>query len=194
VRLQNNFFFTSEEDIAIRQISRVGLLSHLWWGMMYVMLGIHHTLVWNRFLKHDRGWLLQILLWGLLRGKRCWRTWRIHGFFNPFEVGDLGEMVSVMSMLTTKSAREFCLEVVVVVPPLVFVVIIPLGVLVAPSRLVLMGVISSSSWVIIVLVFSFIFGIIRLMGQIFHFQLFKSMNLLNGRGMNKVNTDVWFST
>jgi hypothetical protein len=57
-------------------------------------------------------------------------------------------MVSIMTMLTTKSAREFRPEVVVVVPPLAFVVIVPLGVLVtlilvAPSRLVLLGVISS---------------------------------------------------
>jgi hypothetical protein len=35
-----------------------------------------------------------------------------------------------MTMLTAKSTREVCPEVVVVVPPLVFVVISPLGVLV----------------------------------------------------------------
>jgi hypothetical protein len=82
--------------------------------------------------------------------------------------------------------------------PLAFVVIVPLGVLVnpilvSPNRLVLLGVISSWSWVIIVFVFHFLLGIIRLMGRIFHIQLFKSMKLLNGRGLNKFNTDVWFS-
>jgi hypothetical protein len=111
VCLQKNFFFASEEDIAIHRISRVDgpwvlILSHLWWGRMYLLLGIHHTLVWNRVLQHGRGWLLQILLWGLLRGRRRWRTWCVHGFFHPFKVRNLGEMVSIMSMLTAKSARE----------------------------------------------------------------------------------------
>jgi hypothetical protein len=31
------------------------------------MLGIHHTLVWNRFFQNDQRWLLQVMLWGLLR-------------------------------------------------------------------------------------------------------------------------------
>jgi hypothetical protein len=103
-----------------------------------------------------------------------------------------------MTMLTAKGTREVRLEVVVVVPPLVFVVISPLGVLVplilvAPNRLVLLGVVSPWSWVIIVSVFSFLFGIIRLMGRIFRIQLFKILKLLNGRGMNKVNPSVWLS-
>jgi len=56
-------------------------------------------------------------------------------------------MVGIMSILTTKSAREVRLKVFVVVPPLVFVVIVPLGLLVSlilifPSRFVLLGVIS----------------------------------------------------
>jgi hypothetical protein len=98
-------------------------------------------------------------------------------------------------MLTAKGTREFFLEVVVV-PPLEFFVISPLGVLVplilvAHNRWVLLGVISPWSWVIIVSVFSFIFGIIQLMGQIFCIQLFKILKLLNGRGMNKVNSSVW---
>jgi hypothetical protein len=74
--------------------------------------------------------------------------WHIHGLFHPFEVKNLGAMVSVMSMLTAKRKREVHLEVFFVVPPLVFVVIVPLKVLVtlilvSPSRLVLLGVISS---------------------------------------------------
>jgi hypothetical protein len=74
--------------------------------------------------------------------------WYIYGFFHPFEVRNLEEMVSLMSMITAKITREVHLEVVVVVPPLLFIVIVPLGVLVtlilvAPNRLVLLGVISS---------------------------------------------------
>jgi hypothetical protein len=150
------------------------------------------------FLQHGRGWFLQILLWGLLRGRRRWRTWSVHGLFHPFEVINLGVMVSVVSMLTTKRAREFCLEVVVVFPPLAFVVIFPLGVLVtlilvAPSRLDLLGFISFWSSVIIVSIFSFLLGIIQLMGRICRIQLFKSMKFLNGRGLNKVNTSMWLS-
>jgi hypothetical protein len=81
-------------------------------------------------------------------GRRRRRTWRVHRLFHPFEVGNLGEMVGVISMLTAKRTREFYLEVVVAIPPLAFVVIVPLGVLVtlilvSPSRLVLLGVISS---------------------------------------------------
>jgi hypothetical protein len=74
--------------------------------------------------------------------------WYIYGFFHPFEVRNLGAMVSLMSMLTAKRTREVHLQVVVVVPPLSFVFIVPLGVLVtlilvSPSRLVLLGVNSS---------------------------------------------------
>jgi hypothetical protein len=100
-------------------------------------------------------------------------------------------------MLTAKGTREVHLEVIVV-PPLEFVVISPLAVLVplilvAPSRLVLLGVVSPWSWVTIVSFFPFLFGIIRLMGRIFRIQLFKILKLLNGRGMNKINPNVWFS-
>jgi hypothetical protein len=78
-----------------------------------------------------------------------------------------------MTILTAKGTREVHLEVVIVIFPMVFVVISPLGILVplilvAPCTLVMLGVVSPWSWVIIVLVFSFLFGIIRLMGQIFH--------------------------
>jgi hypothetical protein len=59
----------------------------------------------------------------------------VHGLFHPFEVRNFWEMVSIMYILTTKSAREVCPEVVVVLP-LAFVVIVPLGVLVT---LILVG-------------------------------------------------------
>jgi hypothetical protein len=105
--------------------------------------------------------------------------------------------VSIMHILTAKRRRELFPEVVLI-PPLEFVVISPLGVLVtlvlvSPNSLVLLGVISPWSWVIIVSIFSFLFGIIRLMGQIFRIQLFKTLKLLNGRGMKKVNPCMWLS-
>jgi hypothetical protein len=163
-RLYKDLLFSSEEDSAIRSIPRVLILSHLWWGRVCFLLSIHCPLMWNRDFQHCRGWLLQILLWGLLRGRRHWWKWHIHGIFHPFEVSDLGIMVSIMTIFTTKGTREVRREVVFV-PPLVFSFISLLGVLiplilVAPNMLVLLGVISPWSWVIIVSVFSFIFGII----------------------------------
>jgi hypothetical protein len=177
----------------IHQISRVLMLSHLWWGRMHLLLGIHPTLVWNRDLQHSRGWLLQILLWDLLSGRWRWRTWRLHGIFHSFKVRNLGEMVSIMTMLTIKSTGEVCPEVVFFIPPLAFFVISPLMVMVSPNRLVLLGVISPWSWVIIVSFFPFLFGIIRLMGRIFYIQLFKILKFLNGKGLNKVIPSMWLS-
>jgi hypothetical protein len=78
---------------------------------MNLLLCIHHSLVWNTILQHGQECLFQILLWNLLRGRRRWWTWRVHGFFHPFEVRNLGAMVCVMSMLTENSVREVCLEV-----------------------------------------------------------------------------------
>jgi hypothetical protein len=108
-------------------------------------------------------------------------------------------MVSIVAILTTKGTREVGPKIVFVLS-LMFVVIFPLGVLVplilvAPSRFVLLGVIlvPSSSWIIIVLVLAFIFFIIRWMGQIFCIRLFKMVDLLNGRGLNKVNPSMWLS-
>jgi hypothetical protein len=67
--LQKDFFFTSEEDRAICWIVGVKVFSYLRWGMLCV----YHSLVWNRILQHGRGGLLHVLLWCLLRGRRCWR-------------------------------------------------------------------------------------------------------------------------
>jgi hypothetical protein len=61
-------------------------------------------------------------------------------------------MVIIMSIHTTKSTREVSPKIVVV-HPWSFVVVVPLGVLVAPNEMVLLGV-------IIILVFPFLFGII----------------------------------
>jgi hypothetical protein len=71
--LQKDFLLTSEEDRAICWIVWVETFSHLRWGRLCVLLGVYHTLVWNRILQHGRGGLLHVFLWGLLRGRRCWR-------------------------------------------------------------------------------------------------------------------------
>jgi hypothetical protein len=94
----------------------------------------------------------------------------IHRVFHPFNIIDLGTMMSIVIELTTKGTGEVGSKVIVIFS-LTFVVVSPLTVLsplilVAPSRLVLLGVISALTWVVIVLIFSFIFGIIRLMGWI----------------------------
>jgi hypothetical protein len=102
--------------------------------------------------------------------------------------------VSIMTILTAKGTREFCLNIFVVVP-LAFVVISPLGVLVplvlvSPDRLVL---VSSWSEIIIVSMFSFISGIVQLMGWIIHIKLFKILILLNRRRLRKINPSMWLS-
>jgi hypothetical protein len=98
-------------------------------------------------------------------------------------------MMSIMSILTTYSTREVSPNIFVL--PLSWLIVngSPLGVLVlvAPSGMVV-GVIPSWSWIVIVSIFSFL-----LMSQIGHIQLFKCMNLLNGKGMNKVDADMWLS-
>jgi hypothetical protein len=123
--------------------------------------------------------------------------WSIHRVFHLFKVSDLGEMVTIVTKLTAKGTREVCLNIVVVIS-LAFVVIPPLRVLVpqilvAPSRLVLLGMVFSLPWIIIVPIFSFLFGIIQLMGQVGRIKLFKILVLLNGRGLNKINPSMWVS-
>jgi hypothetical protein len=201
--LQKNLFFAGKEDVEFGQVSKligtwVLMLPHLRWSRVYLLLGIHYPLMWDGVFQKIRRWLLQILLWGLLRGRWRWRTFHIHGFFHPFEVNNLGEMVCIMSILTTESTGEVSLEIIV--PPLswLIVTVSPLGFLVilnlvAPRGMVLLGVISSWSWVVIVSVFPFHLGIIRRMGRIGHTQLFKSLKLLSGRGLNKVNIGMWLS-
>jgi hypothetical protein len=99
--------------------------------------------------------------------------------------------MSVMAELTTKGTREVGFNSIVI-SPLTPIIIAPLGVLiplvlVAPSGLVLLGLIPALTWVVVVPVSSFIFGIVRRMGRIFHIQLFEVLILLNGRGLNKIH-------
>jgi hypothetical protein len=102
--LQKNLFLTSKEDITVSQIfkligARVLILPHLGWIRVYLMLGIHHTLVWNSVLQHIRRWWFQIVMWGLLGGRRHWRALRVHGCFHSFEIGNLEVVVSIISIL-----------------------------------------------------------------------------------------------
>jgi hypothetical protein len=108
-------------------------------------------------------------------------------------------MVSIVTKLTAKGTREGGPNIFVV-PSLMFFVFSPLGVLIplvlfAPDRLVLLGLVMVSSWsrIIIVTFFSFLSSIVRLMGWIVPVQLFKILILLNGRGLNKINPNVWWS-
>ena len=139
-------FFIGEENIAINRIPGLGgtrgcIFPYLWWGMLRVLLGVYHTLMCNRIWWQDGRGLLHVLLWCLLRGGLCRRRGKAPRVFKPFEISDMGEMVSVMTELTTKSTRVDGFNII---PPLAFVVVAPLGVLVAwvlaaPSRLILLG-------------------------------------------------------
>jgi hypothetical protein len=143
----------------------VEVLFYLRWGMLCVLLGVYHTLMWNRILQHGRRGLLHVLLWCLLRGRQCWRMGKTTRVFQPFEISDLGAMMSVMAELTTKGTREYGFNIIVI-SPLAFIIISPLGVLVplvlvAPSRLVLCGLIPALTWVVVIPIPSFLLGIVR---------------------------------
>jgi hypothetical protein len=102
--------------------------------------------------------------------------------------------MSIMNEITAKGTREGG-SISIFISALMPVVISPLGVLiplilVALSRLVLLGVIPALTWVAIIPVFSFLFGIIQLMGHISHIQLFKILILLKGRGLKKIHPSV----
>ena len=80
----------------------------------------------------------------------------------PLEINDLGAMMSVMAKITTKGTREYGFNII---SPLAFVIITPLGVLVplvlvAPSWLVLWGLIPALTWVVVIPVPSFLLGIV----------------------------------
>ena len=112
----------------------VVVLAHLRWGVLCILLGVYHTLMWNRILQYGGRGLLHILLLCLLRGRLCRGRGKILRVFQPFEISDLGAMVRVMTVHTTKSTRVDGFNSI---PPLEFVVIAPLGVLVpALTRIV----------------------------------------------------------
>jgi hypothetical protein len=122
------------------------------------------------------------------RGRLRRRRGKAPRVFQPFEIDDLGPMVRVMTELTTKGTREDGFDII---PPLVFVVIAALGVLVplvlvAPSGLVLWWLIPTLTRVVVIPVPSFLLGIVRWMSWIGYVQLFEILVLLSSKGLNKV--------
>jgi hypothetical protein len=171
----------------------VVVLAHQRWGVLCILLGVYHTLMRNTILHHGGRGLLHVLLWCLLRGSLCRRMGKTTRVFQPFEISDLGEMVSVMTELTTKSAREDGFNII---SPLAFVIISPLGVLVplvlvAPSGLVLWGLIPALTRVVVIPVLSFLLGIVRWMSWVGCIQLFKILVLLSSRRLNKIYPRMW---
>ena len=97
--------------------------------------------------------LLLCLLWGRLR----WGRGNASRVFQPLEIRNLGAMVGVMTVHSTKSARVNGFNRIL---SLAFVVIAPLGVLVplvrvSPSGLLLWGLIPALIGVVIVPIPSF---------------------------------------
>jgi hypothetical protein len=166
------------------------ILSHLGWGMLCILLGIDDALMWNRILQHC-GRLLRILLC-LLRGRLRRRRRNTPRVFQPFEIGDLWTMVSVMTIDSTKGTRVYGFNRV---PPLAFVVIAPLGVLVplvrvAPSGLLLWGLIPTLIGVVGVPIPSFPSVIVRRVRWVGCIQLFKILILLSSGRLNKIDPHI----
>ena len=87
----------------------------------------------------------------------CRRRGKAPRVFQPFEINDLGAMVGVMTVHATKSARVDGFNSI---PPLAFVFIAPLGVLVplvliAPSGLMMWGLIPALTRIVVIPVPSF---------------------------------------
>jgi hypothetical protein len=43
--LQKDFFLTGEEDCMLCRVVGVVVLTYLRWGMLYILLGVYHTLM-----------------------------------------------------------------------------------------------------------------------------------------------------
>src|SRR5690606_20410189 len=88
--------------------------------------------------------------------------------FQPFEISDLGAMVSIMAELSTKGTREYGFNII---SALAFVIIALLGVLVplvlvSPRWWVLWGLILALTRVVVIPVPSFLLGIVRWMSWV----------------------------
>jgi hypothetical protein len=53
--LQKNFFVTGEENCSLYWIVGTMVWAHLRWGMLRVLLGVYHTLMWDRILQYSGG-------------------------------------------------------------------------------------------------------------------------------------------
>jgi hypothetical protein len=160
--LQKDFFLTGEENHSVYWNVGVMVLAHLRWWMLRVPLGVYDTLMGDRILQHGGRGLLHVLLLCLLRGRLRRRRGKAPRVFQPFEISDLRAMVSVVTELTTKGTREYGFHII---PPLEFVVVAPLGVLVplvlvSPSGLMLWGLIPTLTRVVIIPIPSFLLGIV----------------------------------
>jgi hypothetical protein len=166
--LQKDFFLTGEENCSLCRVIGIVVLAHLRWGMLCILLGVDHTLMWDRILQYG-GWrLLRILLLCLLRGRLRRRRGNTPRVFQSFEISDLWAMVSVMTIYATKSTRVDGFNGV---SPLAFVVIAPLGVLVpwvliAPRGLMLWGLIPALTRIVVIPVPSFPSVIVRWMSWV----------------------------
>jgi hypothetical protein len=188
--LQKNFFLTGEENCSLYWVVGIMILAHLRWGMLCVLLGVYHTLMRDRILQHDGRGLLRVLLLYLLRGRLYWGGGKASRVFQPFEINDLGAMVSVVTEHATKITRVDGFNII---PPLAFVVSSPLGVLVplvlvAPSGWMLWGLIPTLTRIVVIHVPSFLLGIVRRVGCI---QLFEILVLLSSRRLNKIYPRMW---
>jgi hypothetical protein len=109
--------------------------------------------------------------------------------FQPFEISDLGAMMSVMTEITTKGTR---LDGFNIIFPLSFVVISPLGVLVplvlvAPRGLVLWGMVPALTRIVVIPILSFPPVIVCWMRWVGSIQLFKILVLLSSGRLNKIH-------
>jgi hypothetical protein len=145
--------------------------------------------MWNRILQYGGRGLLHILLLCLLWGRLCRGRGKIPRVFQPFEINDLGAMVGVMTVHATKITRVDGFNCI---PPLAFVVIAPLGVLVplvlvAPRGLMLWGMVPALTRIVVIPILSFPPVIACWMRWVGSIQLFKIMVLLSSRRLNKIH-------
>jgi hypothetical protein len=150
--LQKDFFLTGEKNCSLCWIVGIVVLAHLRWGMLCVLLGVYHTLMWDGILQHGGRGVLRILLLCLLQGRLHRRRGKTSRVLQPFEINNLWAMVSVMTIYATKRTRVDSFNSV---PSLAFVVISPLGVLVplvliAPSGLLLWGLIPALTRIVVI--------------------------------------------
>jgi hypothetical protein len=187
--LQKDFFLAGEENGTLSWIVRVVVLSCLRWGMLCILLRVHYSLMWNRILQYGGRGLLHILLLCLLRGGLCRGRGKIPRIFQPFEISDLGAMVGVMTVHTTKGTRVDGFNII---PHLASVVISPLGVLiplvlVAPRGLVLWGMVPALTRIVVIPILSFPSVIVCWMRWVGSIQLFKILVLLSSGRLNKIH-------
>jgi hypothetical protein len=145
--------------------------------------------MWNRILQYGGRGLLHILLLCLLWGRLCRGGGKIPQVFQYLEICDLGAMVGVMTIHTTKSTRVDGFDSIL---PLASIVVSPLGVLVllvlvSPRGLVLWGMVPALTGIVFIPILSFPPVIVCWMRWVGSIQLFKILILLSSGRLNKVH-------